>query len=896
MCERAVVPAAAESLIDWTAVIEIAHALVTRGVAHSQLAAIVTQLVAAHRLLEGLGNHAEQCLLGSASARQRLRDEFCALAHQYPGLRRFGQTLISSVEKDHKLPGCRVAESKRTVSFDGVVRIASAVALAVPVTEANEFHQAVDTVIGLVGDALMLDRLFNALRAHGADGMIKSLHELQRLRRVSVEFALPTMRSLSLPGLPPGLPGIPDGSRDLLGGLFNLDPRAPLDLAPSLTATSDVIAELLARAREPMRPGLEPADARPPWWDLLGVGPPELIPQDEIRRIRCLVDMKRALRLREQPPPPRPPQVVWSDSITHIQVGGRCGGDEVVLHGSFGPYSGDRGVALPMVDGCRAFPVPASAWTSTTISITLPLAISSGPVGLVDLAYVRLYDEWVAYINQLTKRILDDAECARAEAPQVSYLAPFAECAPATPQNYLRAGAPVIRSFSANGHLQFAVEPGQHFQLRWDLVNVEEFSISSLSPDAPSFGGQPQILNPPGNSIDVGPFIGSQNINAAYELRAKGPCGEAIAQVLVLLRKVPVLQIRGIEQTQAIQTFDEPGTPSNSVPIVAGKQTIVRVYVSADNLGSFINDAGLGEVRVSGELRFMTGTGKSIAPLATAIARTHVLIDRHNTEHTLNFRIPAEFATGTRGIRINVWTETPIPFPQSADVNSFTWTLHTISWIQKTPFKVRFVRVSSMFGSEMGEPSALRLMQKAFDLLPTPATDVLPARIATWHTSADVSTMDGIGELLGHLEDQHDCTIFEALFPWGDECPDDDDEVWVGLVNGAGGRASFGWLGDRNTAVASSLDRVNVAHELGHTLSLNHVNPAAIPAYTPPGSHDTLPNDGAIRPGDAFDPSEGKTLQVLGTGYLGLWDFMSYAQQDHRWVTRYNWERMLSKF
>lgn len=128
-----------------------------------------------------------------------------------------------------------------------------------------------------------------------------------------------------------------------------------------------------------------------------------------------------------------------------------------------------------------------------------------------------------------------------------------------------------------------------------------------------------------------------------------------------------------------------------------------------------------------------------------------------------------------------------------------------------------------------------------------------------------------------------------------EECPDDDEAVWIGLVNGAGGAANIDWFtANRNTAVASNTDRINVAHELGHTLSLNHVNPAAIPAWAPDGDYDSLPDDGAIRPGDAFDPSEGKTVQVLGTGYAGLWDFMTYA--SHRWVTRYNWGRLLSKF
>jgi hypothetical protein len=154
-------------LNDWTAVAEIADALTARLVSYSQLEAVIAELVASLRVLENLGDHVEESLRGSAVAQQSLRHGLRTLARRYPGLPQLGNALISSIEKVREARTDGAPESKRTVSYDVVVRMASAAALAIPATECDEFHQALDTLIGLTGDALMFDRVspYFALRA-----------------------------------------------------------------------------------------------------------------------------------------------------------------------------------------------------------------------------------------------------------------------------------------------------------------------------------------------------------------------------------------------------------------------------------------------------------------------------------------------------------------------------------------------------------------------------------------------------------------------------------------------------------------------------------------------------------------------------------------------------------
>jgi hypothetical protein len=194
---------------------------------------------------------------------------------------------------------------------------------------------------------------------------------------------------------------------------------------------------------------------------------------------------------------------------------------------------------------------------------------------------------------------------------------------------------------------------------------------------------------------------------------------------------------------------------------------------------------------------------------------------------------------------------------------------------------------------------AREVVLRGFDLLATPPTDIQAARVAIWNTSSDIFTRDGRHELLGHLDDQHDCTFSEWLFPWEEECPDDDGAVWVGVLpNAASGGVAQGYhpFNESRDTLITSTDRLTAAHEMGHTLKLNHVD-AGVICGTPhdeDDSFDTLPDSGAIRRGDPFDPHTGKVVEVLGPGALGTFDMMSYACK--RWVSRTNWQRVFDKF
>ena len=280
--------------------------------------------------------------------------------------------------------------------------------------------------------------------------------------------------------------------------------------------------QVIDRLRDGQRWDPEIWDAFVPWRVIVGLPPVEVIDRDEIGRYGCLLALIRALKLRQEPPPPRPELVVWSPNSG-------CAGDRIVINGiGFGAPDVDIGVLLPMADGCQAFAVPAGDWTPTAITVTLPAGIASGRVGLVDLGYVRAYDEWATRMNELTKSIIENAKCSRSKAPDVAYVPPFRVCAPLTPVNRLRAGLPVIRSFKANGADVAFVEPGQPLRLEWDLRNVDQFRLTRLSSSGPQFAGASFIDGPPGTIYNFGPFTGRvlwrRATSCAPTVPAVAPC------------------------------------------------------------------------------------------------------------------------------------------------------------------------------------------------------------------------------------------------------------------------------------------------------------------------------------------------------------------------------------
>jgi hypothetical protein len=146
------------------------------------------------------------------------------------------------------------------------------------------------------------------------------------------------------------------------------------------------------------------------------------------------------------------------------------------------------------------------------------------------------------------------------------------------------------------------------------------------------------------------PSPGSHTIVAVAERTGAWRSQESIT----VNAMIPRLTIMGIERTQSIQFFmfngQGSGTgPDNSVPLVAQKSTVLRVYVdSSTPTGTSPASA------VSGTLTLTPGP--TINPANGPIAATPSTgINRGSANATLNFLLPASLCTGTRTCTVGVF-------------------------------------------------------------------------------------------------------------------------------------------------------------------------------------------------------------------------------------------------
>lgn len=382
---------------------------------------------------------------------------------------------------------------------------------------------------------------------------------------------------------------------------------------------------------------------------------------------------------------------------------------------------------------------------------------------------------------------------------------------------------------------------------------------------------------------------------------ASGSCLPASATREFQRNVVPELTIEGMEVTQGIQVFWRDNVVWNTLNTISGKNTIVRVYVACERSG-FNNDlceSVTGTLTVGNTvLTPVNGMSPIDDPSGSnpfITARPVDQIDREETEHTLNFLIPAALSNGTKRLRAAIFAPNVCANTIRTSL-SMDWT-----WTDEPALQVRFVRVRDGHATAgtNSRPTAAECrftLERGFDLLPSPATDIGPARVEQFNTTRDITTNNGLRGLLGDLDDEHNCSFLETLletFTNLDVCGD-EDAIWVGLTT----PFNRGWaFRPGNTAMSAEYERVDgpatancnnadflrlkTGHEIGHNLSLRHVNRTCSGA--PGGPFYNHPNNGQLVD-VPFDPF----WNIAISGTVG--DVMGY--DSVRWASGDTWTRL----
>jgi hypothetical protein len=326
----------------------------------------------------------------------------------------------------------------------------------------------------------------------------------------------------------------------------------------------------------------------------------------------------------------------------------------------------------------------------------------------------------------------------------------------------------------------------------------------------------------------------------------------------------PDLEVTGVEVTQAIQHFGSALGPDNSLPLIAGKTTLVRVYL----------DSGIDPSEGGGTVPGVTGTltlnngAFSTGPKAPIIAKPIAQVDRNQITDTLNFIIPAAQATGKATMLVQATVGGSVSNPVEL----------LLEFSPSPRLDILMVRVRS---GSIGPPTRLDYFA-AVNRLPLiyPIADngalqfwVVPGSEVVTNTH-DLATDDGMSDFLDDLEDiQEESADFKKLYA---------------LVPNNVPMARFGKSrpGD-NVALGWSFVMESVGHELGHVYGLDHA-PCGGPDDP---DEDFVPPDGSI--GDVgVDPD------TLVTFPASTSDFMSYcgdrgaSTYENQWVSGYHWAKL----
>jgi hypothetical protein len=557
------------------------------------------------------------------------------------------------------------------------------------------------------------------------------------------------------------------------------------------------------------------------------------------------------------------PTSTWATGITGLSPRWACPHDHVTIQGyGFGPT---RPADVSVLFG--ALPAAVVSWSDTAIVVEVPEG--AGPCCVGFRSATSEAGRRAAYHRGLRAlgEALASAGCLAigdswAAAPYVPAAPP---CNP-DGSNRFTGSVPVVEVFTLNGGTDVTVEPGTHLILAWRVSNALSVRIRRIAGVGPALD---QTAAPVG-TLDAGAYAGTEPADATYKLQAINRCGAAQAEVEVHLRKVPALHISGVELVQAIQRFDQNDpAQNNSVPLVARKATLARVYVSGG-----VTDWQFpvtGEILVYGPGGFLG----SAQPLAAHVAA--FFLNRSLLGSSLNFELPWPVLTGPVTLTVRVRT---VATPHTSDPGWQAQEIVSANFVPRRRVTLIKVLVADD-GRSVPAPTTAQYLDDlsvARRLLPVAEDGFLlvfapgQEQIGTEH---DLATADGWDDLMDDLED-----LFEDL-----EAPG-DPVILAALVPdlaayGSSGRIGFSnvlspniWEGREDqepVMVNRTANPDSFAHELGHVFGLDHSLCGGGPkdGRLPMFSIETLGVDVIARM--TLDPTGTRDLMAGGASCRPIW-------------------------
>lgn len=336
------------------------------------------------------------------------------------------------------------------------------------------------------------------------------------------------------------------------------------------------------------------------------------------------------------------------------------------------------------------------------------------------------------------------------------------------------------------------------------------------------------------------------------------------------------ISIRGVEATQSTQYFffnnvGSNASSDNMVPLIAGKDLLLRVYVESDRF------AGL--TSITGEVVYGSKRLKPInGPLLPTRAST---IRRERLNDTLNFRIPRADCRGSQTFFLYA-TDTAKPsFFNTSRAYRIDVEFREIPNVRVFGVMINFT------GNRLNLPSpnGFRLVDtlaRFVPMLPFPGFDYGPCVVRTYNQ--DLTQRSGWDAMLNEVANIRDTS--------------DNKGIYAGLLptntSGQVGTGTRG-IGRYGVCISQQDDTRAMGHEFGHALGLNHVSAC--------GEGDTIdtkyPTYASYMQGSIGEV--GVNLSRMETHDPATdWDFMTYCDNPNvlfppdSWVSPYTYMKMMS--